>query len=81
MTKAQQNKASKLLTKLGLEFTINEESIRVSGESGNYHLHCDYYRQQLGGWGNLSDELTDGLEKIGCFIEWQDPGTLNIHEA
>ncbi len=51
--------------------------LQISAEHGDGL--ADYYGEFRGGYPWIHPELEAWAERHGCFIEWQDPGTLKVY--
>lgn len=97
MKKSLHNQAAKLLQGLTLDgfdkyyneaqialgdaLIIRDAEIIISAEHENSYCIADYYGEFRGGYPWINPKLEKALESIGCFLEWQNPGALQVCEA
>lgn len=59
---------------------LRDDETLVSAESTYSFMFADYYGEFRGGYPWINPELEAGLKKLGCFLEWQNPGCLSLYD-
>lgn len=59
---------------------FRDNEIIISAENVDSEYFADYYGEFRGGGMWVNPELEAALSKIGCFLEWVNPGCLKVYE-
>lgn len=58
---------------------FEDKGIRIGSDDGS--LFIDYYGEHRGGYPWIDPRIVKAAEAEGCYWEWQNPGSIVLHQS